>query len=239
VKTRFLLLASLVWSQFAAGQSPNTVSVTGSADIKVVPDQVLLSLGVESRDRLLAPAKEQNDKSVKKVLAAIYSLGVDPGDVQTGFISVEINYNASAQTIVDHYQVEKAISVTLRDVSKFEALLTAVLEAGANHIYNVEFATTELRKYRDQARAMAAKAAIEKANDLAAACGMKVSGKPLGVSSDSFGGGFWYGRRSPYQLGANISQNVYQAGGGAASEGAISLGKVSVTASVTMSFRFE
>jgi len=179
----------------------------------------------------------QNDNAVRSVLDAIGRFQIDATDVQTDFIQVNIRYQSSAETVVDHYVVEKSIVVTLKDVSKFEPLLTAVLEAGANHIYNVEFMTTELRKYRDQARALAAKAAIEKASDLAAAAGLKVVGKPMNVSSYSYGGGSWYGRL--HNMGANVSQNVYQAGERGSAEGTIALGKISVTASVSMNFRIE
>ena len=232
----FLLSSCLVGAQPFSTQS-NMVSVTGDAEIKVVPNQVVLALGVETRDRSLAVARTRNDNAVRSVLAAIHSLQIDPTDVQTDFIHVTIRYNGSAETVVDHYVVEKSIAVTLKDVSKFEALLSGVLEAGANHVDHVEFMTTELRKYRDEARALAAKAAIEKANDLAAAAGLKVVGKPTSVSTYSYGGGSWYGRS--YSSGFNVSQNVYQSGGGGGNEGTIALGKISVTASVSMNFRME
>ena len=232
----FLLLSFSAAAQPFLNQG-NQVSVTGDAEIKVVPNQVLLSLGVETRDRNLTAARTRNDLAVRNVLAAIHTFQIDPANVQTDFIHVTIRYNGSAETVVDHYVVEKSIAVTLKDVSKFEPLLTAVLEAGANHVDNVEFMTTELRKYRDEARAMAAKAAIEKANDLAAASGLKVVGKPTSVSTYSYGGGAWYGRH--YAGGANISQNIYQGGGTATNEGTIALGKISVTASVSMNFRIE
>jgi uncharacterized protein YggE len=157
--------------------------------------------------------------------------------VQTDFIQVNIRYNSSMHTIVDYYEVEKSIGVTLKDVSKFESLLSAVLEAGANHVYGVEFMTTDLRKYRDQARALAAKAAIEKANDLAAAAGLKVVGKPTSVSTYSYGGGSWYGRMN--SMGRNVAQNAYQSGQPGSAEGTIALGKISVTATVSMNFRME
>jgi len=232
----FLFFSGVVQAQVYTNQG-NVVSVTGDAEIKVIPNQVVLSLGVETRDRSLAVARVQNDSVVRSVLDAIARFQVDPTDVQTDFIQVNIRYQSTAETVVDHYEVEKSIAVTLKDVSKFEPLLTAVLEAGANHIYNVEFVTTELRKYRDQARALAAKAAIEKANDLAAAAGLKVVGKPMNVSSYFYGGGSWYGRL--HTMGANVAQNVYQSGDRGAAEGTIALGKISVTASVSMNFRIE
>jgi uncharacterized protein YggE len=232
-----LLLPAMGHAQVFQNQG-NIVSVSGDAEIKVIPIQVLISLGVEARDRNLAVARMQNDNAVRSVLDAIGRFQIDAADVQTDFIHVNIRYQGSAETVVDHYVVEKSIVITLKDVSKFEPLLTAVLEAGANHVYNVEFMTTDLRKYRDQARALAAKAAIEKANDLAGAAGLKVVGKPMNVSSYSYGGGSWYGRL--HNMGAaNVSQNVYQTGDRGSAEGTIALGKISVTASVSMNFRIE
>ena len=232
-----LFFPALAHAQALLNQG-NVVAVSGDAEIKVIPNQVLISLGIETRDRSLAVARVQNDSAVRSVLDAIAKFQIDATDVQTDFIQVNIVYQSSAQNIVDHYVVEKAIAVTLKDVSKFEPLLSAVLEAGANHIYNVEFMTTDLRQYRDQARALAAKAAIEKASDLAAAAGLKVVGKPMNVSSYSYGGGSWYGRL--HNMGANYAvQNVYQAGDRGSAEGTIALGKISVTATVSMNFRIE
>lgn len=230
----FLLLTPPARAQFAS--QGNIVSVSGDAEIKVVPNEVVLALGVETRDRSLAAARTRNDEAVRNVLAAIHGLQIDPADVQTDFIHITIHYSPSAETVVDHYVVEKSIAVTLKDVSKFEGLLSAALEAGANHVDHVEFRTSELRKYRDQARALAAKAAIEKANDLAAAAGLKVIGKPVSLTSYSYGGGSWYGRRYSSGPGA---QNVYQTGDGGAGEGTIALGKISVTATVSMNFLME
>jgi uncharacterized protein YggE len=113
----------------------------------------------------------------------------------------------------------------------------AALGAGANHIHNVEFSTSQLRQHRDTARAMAIKAATEKANDMAAAAGLKVK-KATSISSYSYGGGSWYGRYGGRGYYAN-AQNVIQEAGGGGPQGTISLGRISVTASVTMTFEFE
>ena len=167
---------------------------------------------------------------------------IDESDIQTENIHVEMRYDDHDGTVVDYYEVTKGVQVFLRDVSKFEALLTAVLHAGANHIYDVEFSTSELRKYRDQARALAVKAAIEKANDLAAAAGTESCRKTIGVSTYSYGGGSWYSACCGNRYGSQMSQNVIQnvsRGGGIGPEGTVALGKIAVTASVTMRFRVE
>ena len=53
---------------------PRLVTVTGEAVVNVVPDEVVLTLGVESSDKQLRRAKSLNDDRVKQVLAAAESL---------------------------------------------------------------------------------------------------------------------------------------------------------------------
>jgi hypothetical protein len=236
-----LLLLALLWPIVLAAQplssGGHTISVTGDAEIKVVPDRVLVVVGVETRHQALAEARRQNDVLARAVIAAAATLRIDPSNVQTDFIQVHIRYDTTNRAVVSYYEVEKAISVTLEDISRFEDFLNAALDAGANHIYRVSFYTTELRKHRDQARALAVKAAIEKANDMAAAAGLRVAGKPLGISSYSYGGGSWYGRYGDH--GIPTAQNVYLAGPSGANEGTVALGRISVTATVTMSFLLD
>src|SRR5438876_3938433 len=170
---RAFLVAVLLVPAFlchAQLSSPNGVSVSGDAQLNVVPDRVTILLGVETRSKNLDEASSQNDLLIRQVLAAARRLEVNASDIQTDFIHVDLAYkNNDDSTLVDYYKVTKEVQVVLKDVSKFESLVSAVLHAGANHIYGIDFSTSELRKYRDQARALATKAAMEKANDLAAA----------------------------------------------------------------------
>ena len=77
---------------------------------------------------------------------------------------------------------------------------------------------------------------MEKARDLAATTGMSLIEKPVGISTSSYGGGSWYGR---FRNGTFVSQNVYQNAAGSTSTGSIALGKISVTASVSMTFHLQ
>jgi uncharacterized protein YggE len=221
----------------------NTISITGDAAINVAPDRVRLNFGVQTRNKALHGAVSSNDAIVRRVIAAARGLQVEEGDIQTENIHVSLAYDSHDNTLIDYYEVTKGVQVFLRDVSKFEPLMMAVLRAGANQIYDVEFSTSELRKYRDQARALAVKAATEKANDLAAAAGFKASAKPVGLGAYSAGGGSWYGfccgsRGYGSQWIQNVVQNV-GGGGGVGPEGTVALGKMSVTASVTMTFGIQ
>lgn len=148
-----LLITSPLPAIAQFGSVQNTIDVGGDAVVKVVPDRVRLSLGVETRYKDLDTATSQNDAIVRRVLAATQQFQIAAGDVQTGYVNVNLAYDDHDNTLVSYYSVTKGVDIYLRDVARFEPLLKAVLDAGANHVYDVEFSTSELRKYRDQARA--------------------------------------------------------------------------------------
>jgi uncharacterized protein len=234
-----LLSAVLCSAQLA---SPGGVSVSGDAQVNVVPDRVTILLGVETRNKSLDEASSQNDGLTRQVLAAARKLEVNSSDIQTDFIHVDLAYDHDDSVVVSYYQVTKEIQILLKDVSKFEALVSTVLHAGANHIYGIDFSTSELRKYRDQARALATRAAIDKANDLAAAAGMKVTGKPTSLTTYSYGGGSSYRYCCGYRYSGGMAQNVVQNQmntGDSGAESTVALGKIAVYASVTMTFQMQ
>ena len=236
-----VLFAVLAILPLSAQVSENRLTVTGDAEIKVAPDRVVISVGVESRSPQLATAKTRNDTAIAAILAAAKNEQVAAADVQTDFIEISPVYqsrdtNESRENyLIDYYRVNKTVAITLRDVTRFERLLTAILSAGANRVYGVEFQTSELRKYRDQARDLAVKAAVEKAQAMAGAAGLKV-GKPESISAYNQGGGAAYGRMRGAT--SNMSQNVMStAGGDGETSGTFAPGRISVNASVTLTFR--
>ena len=126
------------------------------------------------------------------------------------------------------------------DISQFEALLTKALEAEVNYVHGIQFRTTELRKHRDEARAMAIRAAREKAVALARELGQGV-GAPHSIRENASGwwSGYnaWWGGRWNAPMAQNISQD---AGGGVSFEGGgLAVGQITVNARVTVSFFLE
>jgi uncharacterized protein YggE len=221
--------------------APRLVTVTGEAVVNVVPDEVVLTLGVESSDKQLRRAKSLNDERVKQVLAAAEKLGIPAKDIQTDHISIEPRYRDSyEQRDFIGYFVRQTIVITLKDVSQFEDLLTDVLDAGANYVHGIQFRTTELRKYKDEARALAIKAAREKAVALAQELDQKV-GKPYAIREDQEGWGSGYNSWWGSAGGLGMTQNVVQNAGntGMEMDGALAPGQIGVTARVTVSFELE
>ena len=220
---------------------PPLISVSGSAEVKVAPDEIYLRVGVETRHENLEEAKRENDERVSKSLVFLKNSGVKEKDVQTDFISIEPTYdNNVSRTKAVTYVVRKSIEVKLTKIDIFESILTGLLTNGVNNVHGIEFRTSELRKYRDDARAMAILAAREKADALASELGVK-RGKVYSVNANDSGG--WWSSGSSYWgrgFGGGMFQNAVQnAEGASEEEGTLSIGQISVSASVNVSFLIE
>lgn len=227
-----LLLAAAVPAQ------QQIINATGDAEIKVLPDQVMISLGVEVHAKLFDTARHENDRRIRAVRAAVARLGIQEKDVQTDFIQVGISYENDGVT-PQYFSTRKSLVIVLHDVNKMEAVLASALDAGATHVHGIDFQTTHLREHRDRARTLAVQAASDKARDMAAAAGRKTAG-PIGISGADYGTRSWYGNWWGKQHVA-MSQNVYQQNGiaGGTVQGTVAPGQISVTATVAMTFRLE
>jgi uncharacterized protein YggE len=238
---RTLAVALLCAGIAAAAQQ--TINVTGDAEVKVAPDQVQISLGVETRAKTMSDARADNDRRVRGILASARRSGIQEKDIQTDFIQLGISYQSDGLT-PQYYYARKSIELVLRDVNRMEQTLSAAVDAGATHIHGVQFTTTKFRENRDKARSLAVTAAMEKARDMATAAGMKVVGGPTGISAFQYGGQSWYASGWGYGSGAYAgrAQNVIVDAGsnaGGAAQGTVALGRISITAAVSMTFRIE
>ncbi|MSV31984.1 MAG: DUF541 domain-containing protein, partial [Bryobacterales bacterium] len=78
------------------------------------------------------------------ILAVTVKGQVAAADVQTDFIEISPVYQSRENYGADYYRVNKTVAITLRDVTRFERLLTAIRNARANRVYGVDFQTSEL-----------------------------------------------------------------------------------------------
>ncbi len=221
-----LLLASLAAAEDKL--PPRVVRVVGTADVKVVPDRAVIDLGVEKQNPAAAAAKEAADAASRKIIAALRSSGVDAKDIQTTYLSLQPQSYTRKGVRVSYFVAAQTLSVTVRDLPRLDSLLEALIKAGGNRIDSIRYETSDLRKYRDQARDLAMKAAHEKAGALAKSLGQQI-GKAQMIDevpeySDVTRGGFF----------ANDSAGI--ADKLRAAEASTAAGQQSISASVVVSF---
>lgn len=233
----FAILSSMVLAGRLAANDvpPRSISTTGESVIYVTPDEVQVNFGIETFDADLDRAKALNDDRGGRLVAAVKGLGIDSKYIQTDNLEIEMQYRSNrAWEGIAGYFARRAYSVKLKDAKQFEKLIDVGLKNGANQLLGFNFRTTQLRKYRDQARKMAIKAAKEKAIDLATEldCGV---GKPRTINegyAGSFGNYAW---RYNNQMVQNTVQEVPAPAAGDQDE-TLPLGQIGIRAQVSVTF---
>jgi hypothetical protein len=215
--------------------------VTGEAEVRVIPDEAILTLGVETWHNDLSTAKRRNDQRTSQIIDVARAYGLSEKHVQTDHISVEPRYRDSYyREDLEGYLVRKSIILTVRDLETFDDLLTDAIDAGANVVLGIQFRTTELRKHRDRARELAIKAAREKAQDLAGALDQAL-GDPTNIHEEHVGWWSWYGAGWWGSHWNSASQNVVQnlSGESPPTDGSIAPGQITVSARVRVTFQLR
>lgn len=236
LKKIFLVFALTLTASSAFAQEKvdrPLITVTGQAEVMVVPDEVTYSLRAVTMEKELATAQAKNDQIVKALLALGRQYQIPPIQVQTGYIAVTQRFTDEEATkkppVFLGYTVTKNVSIILKDVSKAEALLADIFKSGVSSIDGVYFRTSQMRKYKDQVRALAIKAAQEKAIALTKEIGQSI-GKAYTISEDE----------PSYSYAQNSNFSVVTRSGSSSDESdTLALGQISITARVTVSFELK
>lgn len=208
--------------------SPKIVKTTGTAEVKVTPDRAVIQIGVERQSATARGAKANVDSTSRKILAALKTSGVEDKDIQTAYLDLQPTSYYRKNVRMTNFTASQALSVTVRELSKLDNVMDAVMSAGANRIDGIQYESSELRKFRDQARAQATKAAKEKAVALAEALGNQV-GKTYSIEEvQQWNTSFGY---AGLAANASMESEVTKAKGPSTAPG-----QLTVTASVVVSF---
>ena len=229
-----LLLPLQVLAQNA--NTPPSITVSGQAEIMVIPDEVVFMLEVDNVDRDLEIARKATDADVKKVFALARKYQIPPQNVQTYYISVDERYAEKVDNKPREfrgYGVSQTIAVLLSDIARFESLFSELLTLGITEVRNVDFRVSAVRKYMDQARTRALRSAREKAIAMAGVLGQKI-GKPYNITEVGMDVSSAYSSGSNQSTANNsslaISDNVRD------NETSVAPGMMSVTARVKVTF---
>jgi uncharacterized protein YggE len=223
----FCMLASLAAAQDRL--PTKVVRVVGTAEVRVVPDRAVIEIGVEKQDPSASVAKHAEDAAARRILAALRTNGIDEKDIQTTFLSLQPQSYTRKGVRVSYFVAAQTMTITVRDLAKLDTLLEALIKAGGNRIDSIAYETSDLRKYRDQARDMAVKAAREKANALARALGQDI-GKAQSIEEVP-----------DYGFSAGLQANASFASFSRVNVPAptIAAGQKTISASVTVSFELN
>ena len=184
------------------------LTVTGTGEVRVVPDQVSFIVEVQNFDKDRAKAKADNSARVRNVLEVIRSFKVDEKALQTHQQSIEARYKDSNESkALLGFNAVTGIRVKLLDLKAMDDLQEKVLTKGATEISGIEFETSDRVQQRAKARAMAIAAAKEKAQAMAQELGQKI-GRAFSLTEGSTSEDPLYMPRAGLTMYANSSATL-------------------------------
>lgn len=184
-----LLVAMLgIIAGAVADETPfhRTLTVSGTAEVKVTPDICYMSFVVTTHNRSAVQAYDDNNAQMGRINSAVKAQGIEAKDLQTINFTITPEYHNEKNTdkrIFDDYLVNNTLYVSVRDLTKVSAILDAAMNAGATEVGGVTFTIENPKKYTAGARIDAIKAAREKADVIAEQTGVKIL-KPISISEE-------------------------------------------------------
>ena len=166
----------------------NTISVSGSAEIEVAPDEAEIRFSIITEALNSSQAQQQNAQIVSQVIAALRAQGVPESAIETLAFSVDqIREWEQGQYVYKGYRVRNTIKVTTRDMTTVGDLLDRAVAAGANDVDGVSFqlSTEAQQKVREQLLQQAAEDAQNKATLLTQSLGVTL-GKAITISEYNY-----------------------------------------------------
>lgn len=149
-------------------KNPFGISVFGSTVLRISPDTATITAAITRLESKPAEAFAQVRKGAQGVHR--FLKGARAKEFGLSRLSVSQEYRfVNQQRKMAGYRARMGLTVILDKLDLIEKVVSGLVEAGVDEISNIDFSTSQLKELRTQARQLAMNAALEKANNYAAA----------------------------------------------------------------------
>jgi uncharacterized protein YggE len=171
----------------------SVVSTSGTATVKVTPDKVSVTIGVETRGETAEEAAAANAELMEKVLQALRDLGIAEEDISTNWYSVSPVYEwmsppcieiypqppeCAPKSEITGYSASNSVTVTLDASEDVGEVIDVAVAAGATNVNGAYFfvSTERQEEIREDLIADAIANARSRADKAADAVEMEITG---------------------------------------------------------------
>ncbi|MEI8232838.1 MAG: SIMPL domain-containing protein [bacterium] len=205
-------------------QKMSTFDATGEGKVVVVPDQAVLSMGVQEEGLNLKQVQEAVNKKMASLTKSLKEMGINEKDIKTTGYNYYPDYNNK-----NLYRAYANVSVVVRDLEQVSPVMDLIGKLGLDDVSGPTFGLSDelMNKTVKEARSLAIDKAKAKAEELAGLAGMRL-GRIVNVVEGS--------NRSPNYL---MREALPITGGGdmnAKTATPIEPGSSEVSVSVTLSY---
>ena len=162
------------------------MNLNGKASVMIEPDIATAILGVETQNKELKVAQEENAMKSTQVINALMKMGIADKDIKTESYTINPEYDyVEGKQIFRDYKVTHTFRVTIKDLQKFGEIIDAAVASGANMVTNINFTVSNPSVYYRQALNLAIEDAIKKAKGIEEKLEIVLNKVPISITEES------------------------------------------------------
>jgi uncharacterized protein len=169
------------------------VTTSGTATVKVNPDKVSITIGVDTQNKTAEVAAQENAKIMEQVIAALKELGITDDQISTNWYNVSPVYEYRSPPCIEiypqppecqpknevtGYRASNSVTVTLDADANVGEVIDSAVAAGANNVNGAYFFVSDEKQQeiRDSLIEKAIDNARSRADKAASAVDMDITG---------------------------------------------------------------
>lgn len=161
----------------AGGETETRITVSGSGVTLVNADYAMVTLGRVEFHKDVLKAQDNVNLSVNAIRSALIESGIPKEDINTDQIRINAryDYSGSVEKIVG-YSASSYLVIRTTDMENVGSVIDIAFEAGANALDGIEFFADNTDGAREESLIFAVTDARKKAEIIAKAAGLTISG---------------------------------------------------------------
>ena len=172
-----LLTAAVLLAACSAAAAETRIEVSGTGETRISADTAVISLGVSARDRDVQKAQQTVNENIVGIRQALLGNGVAEENINTDYMSIYAIYDYDEDVEkVRAYNASTTLAVKVTDMDLVGRLIDEAFAAGANTLNGISFSASDTEDARNESLKAAVEEARAKAEVLAEASGMKITG---------------------------------------------------------------
>lgn len=222
-----LLIACLTLAAFAETK----ITVSGTGVVLIPADTAVVTLGITVQKSDVLDAQNEVNAKIEAIRSALIAAGFEKEDINTDRLSIRAvyDYSQEGERIVG-YNAQSYLAIRTLDMEKVGEIIDIAFTSGANTLNDIVFSASESAEADKESLTLSVKNAMEKAETIASAAGLKITGIESITESYSYRGdsgvNSFYKTAAAEDSAAGVATTVQAA-------------KISVTANVNVIFTAE
>ena len=175
-----LLAALMMLSAVSLAAAETRITVSGTGETRISADTAVISMGVSARDKDVLKAQQTVNERIAKIRQALTGIGVAEENINTDYMSIYAIYDyADDVEKVQAYSASMTLAVKVADMEIVGKVIDEAFAAGANTLNGISFSASDTAAAEKESLQAAVADARAKAEILAEAAGLKITGIEL------------------------------------------------------------